>query len=159
MKRLFATGVCAGGIAAIMTELSGPIGMISWVFFIAMLSYYASGCGLDGFERSLATNCAGVFWGWLILTLSTIIPGRFSLGISVFLIVIAMCMVAKIHLLSFVSGAFVGCSAFSEQNLMQKVCFMRFVIGNVAAFISDLLARKLGDVLEGTGKNEVETNE
>lgn len=41
MKRLFATGVCAGGIAAIMTELSGPIGMISWVFFIAMLSYYA----------------------------------------------------------------------------------------------------------------------
>lgn len=29
MKRLFATGVCAGGIAAIMTELSGPIGMIS----------------------------------------------------------------------------------------------------------------------------------
>ena len=56
MKRLFATGVCAGGIAAIMTELSGPIGMISWVFFIAMLSYYASGCGLDGFERSLATN-------------------------------------------------------------------------------------------------------
>lgn len=43
MKRLFATGVCAGGIAAIMTELSGPIGMISWVFFIAMLSYYATG--------------------------------------------------------------------------------------------------------------------
>ena len=38
MKRLFATGVCAGGIAAIMTELSGPIGMISWVFFIAMVS-------------------------------------------------------------------------------------------------------------------------
>lgn len=33
------------------------------------------------------------------------------------------------------------------------------VIGNVAAFISDLLARKLGDVLEGTGKNKVETNE
>lgn len=120
MKRLFATGVCAGGIAAIMTELSGPIGMISWVFFIAMLSYYASGCGLDGFERSLATNCAGVFWGWLILTLSTIIPGRFSLGISVFLIVIAMCMVAKIHLLSFVSGAFVGCSCFFGTELDRK---------------------------------------
>ena len=135
MKRLFATGVCAGGIAAIMTELSGPIGMISWVFFIAMLSYYASGCGLDGFKRSLATNCAGVFWGWLILTLSTIIPGRFSLGISVLLIVIAMCMVAKIHLLSFVSGAFVGirclnpgahCGAilpcgFAERRVCQNV--------------------------------------
>ena len=59
MKRLFATGVCAGGIAAIMTELSGPIGMISWVFFIAMLSYYASGCGLDGFKRSLAQEYFG----------------------------------------------------------------------------------------------------
>lgn len=159
MKRLFATGVCAGGIAAIMTELSGPIGMVSWVFFIAMLSYYASGCGLDGFERSLATNCAGVFWGWLILTLSTIIPGRFSLGISVFLIVIAMCMVAKIHLLSFVSGAFVGCSCFFGTEFNAKGVLYALVIGNVAAFISDLLARKLGDVLEGTGKNEVETNE
>lgn len=49
--------------------------------------------------------------------------------------------------------------AFSEQNLMQKVCLCCLLIGNVAAFISDLLARKLGDVLEGTGKNEVETNE
>lgn len=91
--------------------------------------------------------------------MSTIIPGRFSLGISVLLIVIAMCMVAKIHLLSFVSGAFVGCSCFFGTEFNAKGVLYALVIGNVAAFISDLLARKLGDVLEGTGKNKVETNE
>ena len=58
-----------------------------------------------------------------------------------------------------VSGAFVGCSCFFGTEFNAKGVLYALVIGNVAAFISDLLARKLGDVLEGTGKNEVETNE
>ena len=60
---------------------------------------------------------------------------------------------------NFVSGAFVGCSCFFGTEFNAKGVLYALVIGNVAAFISDLLARKLGDVLEGTGKNEVETNE
>ena len=39
MKRLFATGVCAGGIAAIMTELSGPIGMGDMAYYVCFAAY------------------------------------------------------------------------------------------------------------------------
>ena len=52
-----------------------------------------------------------------------------------------------------------GCSCFFGTEFNAKGVLYALVIGNVAAYISDLLARKLGDVLEGTGKNEVETNE
>ena len=43
MKKTLGIGISAGAIAGIMAELSGPIQMCSWVFFIGKLSYYASG--------------------------------------------------------------------------------------------------------------------
>jgi len=153
MKRLLATGICAGGIAAVMTELSGSIHMNSWVFFMGMLSYYASGCGVPGLKKSLATNVTGVFWGWLIGMLGTSLPIPFSLGIAVFVIVIVMCLFAKIDVLSFVSGAFVGCSCYFGTNFDWKGVLYALIVGNILAWVSDLLAGKLGDVLEGKAED------
>ena len=148
MKPLLATGICAGAIAGIMTELSGPMKMISWVFFIAILSYYASGCGVDGLKRSLATNLVGIFWGWVILTISGILPIPFSLGISVFIIVIFMCLQAQLPLLSFIPGAFCGCSCFFGTGFDWKGCIYALIVGNILAYVSDVLGHKLTALME-----------
>lgn len=153
MKKTLGIGISAGVIAGIMTELSGPIQMISWVFFIGMLSFFASGCGVEGLKKSIATNISGVFWGWVILMLSELLPIPFSLGISVVLIVIVMCLQSHISILNFIPGAFVGCSCYFGTGFDAKGVLYALVVGNVLAWISSVLGEKLGYLLEGRNEN------
>ena len=155
MKKTLGIGISAGAIAGIMAELSGPIQMCSWVFFIGMLSYYASGCGVEGLKRSLATNISGVFWGWVIVMLSGMLKIPFSLGIVVVFIVILMCLQSHIAILNFIPGAFVGCSCYFGMNFDAKAVLYALIVGNVLAWISNILGDKLGQILEGKKGNAV----
>lgn len=155
MKQTLGIGISAGFLAALLTEIGGALGVITWVGFVAMLSYYASGCGKTGFLRSVATNMSGVFWGWVIVLISGILPIPYALGVSVFIVVIVMCMQSHFSILNFIPGAFAGCSCYFGTNFDAKGVIIALIVGNILAYISHIIGMKIGDALEGKKATEV----
>ncbi|KZL88989.1 DUF1097 domain-containing protein [Clostridium magnum] len=155
MKQTLGIGISAGLLAALLTEIGGALGVVTWVGFVAMLSYYASGCGKDGFIRSMATNLSGVFWGWMIVLISKTLPIPYPLGVTVFLIVIVMCMQSYFSVLNFIPGAFAGCSCYFGTNFDAKGVIIALIVGNILAFASHIMGTKIGNMLEGKKVEEV----
>lgn len=149
MKRTLGIGISAGILAGLLTEIGGAAGVITWVGFIAMLSYYATSCGTEGLIRSTATNLSGVFWGWVIVFVGKAIPFKYGLGIAVVIIVIVMCMQSYFSFLNFIPGSFAGCSCLFGTNFDTKGVIIALILGNILAYISFVIGLKLGNVLEG----------
>lgn len=158
MKQTLGIGISAGFLAALLTEIGGALGVVTWVGFVAMLSYYASGCGKNGFIKSMATNLSGVFWGWMIIIISKELSIPFSLGVTVFIIVIVMCLQSYFSILDFIPGAFAGCSCYFGTSFNVKGVVIALVIGNILAFISHIMGMKLGEILENKKPNRVSDN-
>lgn len=156
-------GLCAGIFAGILVLIDGYLGLASWLGFVAMLSYYATEGGKEGFLKSTCGNLSGLVWGWIILALNAIlvgIPAPWGLAIIVIPVVVVMCLQSKWKLLSYTPGVFAGCSmlfamlgsgdgigAVSLYEKMLKV-FIAIVIGNIGALISQQLGIKFGTALQ-----------
>lgn len=149
MKRLFALGLCAGLAAGIFTVLSGPMKFVVFIFFMGMTTYFSSGGGTKGMVKSLAANVTGVLWAWLIVAIAGVlggIPG--ALGIAVFIVVLVLCMCAKVDLLSHVPGVFIGCSMYFGNNFDMVGTLYALLLGVVIGWIADLAAAKFGDMID-----------
>ena len=162
----FAVGLCAGIFAAVLVVIEGYFGLASWLGFIAMLSYYATEGGKDGFMRSIVGNISGLAWGWVILALNTllaVIPAPWGLACIVIPIVVVMCLQSKWQLLSFTPGVFAGCSmlfamlgaddSIGEISLYIKMgqVLMAIIIGNIGALGSQQIGMKLGEAMQKNG--------
>lgn len=163
----FTVGLCAGIFAAILVVIDGYLGLASWLGFIAMLSYYATEGGKDGFMKSLFGNISGLAWGWVILALNTalaVIPAPWGLAVIVIPIVVVMCLQSKWKLLSYTPGVFAGCSmlfamlgagdgigASSLYIKMLKV-LIAIIVGNIGALASQQIGIKWGTSIQSTKK-------
>ena len=58
----------------ISAMFAGPL-IATWVGFAGCTSYYAAGCGKNGFIRSLCSNMAGIFIGCTIIWLCVNVNG------------------------------------------------------------------------------------
>lgn len=81
--------------------------------FLGWATFYAAGGKVDGLVKGTAANFTGVFWGAVI----AFIWGLFSFNVIGAFIAVAigagmMCFQAHVKLLSFIPGAFIGCSTF-----------------------------------------------
>ncbi|MCQ5144543.1 DUF1097 domain-containing protein [Enterocloster bolteae] len=166
----FAVGLCAGIFAAILVLIDGYLGLASWLGFVAMLSYYATEGGKDGFMRSTFGNISGLAWGWVILALNTVlagIPAPWGLAVIVIPVVVVMCLQSKWKLLSYTPGVFAGCSMLfamlgagdgidgpSLYTKMFKV-LIAIVVGNIGALASQQIGVKWGTSMQ---KGAGETN-
>lgn len=148
MKQLIGAGISFGIIGAILTELGGAYGILTWVCFVAMLSYCCTEGGKRGLMINMATNLVGVMEGGLIILLGRLIPFHYSAGIAAFLVVIIMCTQANFKLLSFIPGTFAGCASLFGSNNDWRNVVIALVIGNVAAVIGQVSGNKIGAVLE-----------
>ena len=159
----FTVGLCAGIFAAVLVLIDGYLGLASWLGFIAMLSYYATSGGKDGFLKSTYGNISGLIWGWIILALNTVlggIPAPWGLAIIVIPIVVVMCLQSKWNLLSYTPGVFAGCSmlfamlgaedAISTSSLYIKMVkvLIAIIIGNIGALASQQLGIKWGTTVQ-----------
>lgn len=159
----FAVGLCAGIFAAILVIVDGFFGIASWLGFIAMLSYYATEGGKQGFWKSTFGNFSGLIWGWIILVLNTIlgfIPAPWSLAIIVVPVVVLMCLQSNWKTLSYTPGVFAGCSmlfamlgasdGIDTSSLYMKMIkvFIAIIVGNIGALASQQLGVKLGAYME-----------
>ncbi len=118
MSTLLAIAITTGILSGIWGWVALSLGLLSWAGFLGCTAYFASPKdGLKGLVLSLCTTLSGVFWGMVILHLSTLasleIIGYLVTAIVAFL----MCIQAKQTWLNFIPGTFIGsCATFASNG-------------------------------------------
>ncbi len=160
MGYLVAIGLTAGVIAGVFTHLAfiaAVLPVIVWVSFAGEASFFAAGGKNMGFVKGLASNLAGVFWGYVIFFIVGAWASPLAMGLAVFLAVLMMCIQAKIEILSFIPGAFIGAAClfgtasadFPSGNIVGVVialvlgAVMGWVAEKAAGPIAGLIAKKI----------------
>jgi hypothetical protein len=152
MDLFVALGISIGVLAGIWGEASGPLGLITWVAFVAWASFYAAGGKAKGLLKAVASNLSGVVWGVVIVFLSGLFGIPFSLGIALVIGAFMMCVQAHWSVLSFIPGAFAGCAVYFGTGTDWKGAAIALVIGAVLGYVSEII----GVALTKIGKKPVE---
>ena len=125
----------------------GPAALPVWAGIVAWGCFFAAGGKTTGLTKTLAANLSGVFWAYVAIQAA----GRFGTGALPILVGIAaliMVLQAKIPVLSFIPGAFLGAATavsvvnssatFSNGPWLSTV--IALVAGAVLGYLSEMLA-------------------
>lgn len=151
MDFLIAVGISVGILAGLWTVSSISLGLLTWAGFLSWASFYACGGKLVGLKTTLVMNFTGVVWGAIIVGLAGIL-GPFlgnlpALGVAVFFGAGGMCWQAKyISWLTFIPGAFIGCSTYFGSSFDFMGSVIGLICGGVLGYLSEqggiLLAKR-----------------
>lgn len=120
MDKLTALSVSIGGLAGVATFLA--VGPASGIFFIwaatiAWAAYFALGATQEAFKNTIVCGIFGVFMAWFTAILITKIdPSAFpgfalSAALIVAVVVVVMCLAAKIPLFAAIPASVFGYSS------------------------------------------------
>jgi hypothetical protein len=139
---LIAIGLIVGILAGIWTSVSMVTHLVTFAAFFAWSSYFASGGGLKGLKVTLICNFVGVIYGFLMIQVSLIISPLVGdvvgLGIAIGVLAMFMCWQAKIPLLGFIPGVFIGCATYFATGLDFMGSVMGLVIGALLGHASQI---------------------
>lgn len=164
MDSLVALGISIGVLIAawVYVAVGMPdLGLIVWAGIVAWATFYAAGGGADGLKKAIASNLAGNFWAAVALYVFGMTGDSNVLVLALLFGVVAFifCVEAKIALLAFIPGAFLGAATWvgvdvagaagdggvvDPSDLMIPVSM---VIGAVLGYVSQLG----GKLLTGKG--------
>ena len=147
MDMLIALGLVIGVLLVVWTYLAlGVAALPVWVGIIAWASFFAAGGKTEGLTKTLATNLSGVFWAFVALWVwNRVAPDNIPvLALLVGVIGFAMVVQAKVPLLSFIPGAFLGAAAAVSVVVGANGTWLKTIIALVAGalfgFVSEALA-------------------
>ena len=142
MTYLFAVGITVGVLAGAWVYAGGTLGFIAFAGFLGWATYFAAGGGINGIVSTLCSNLSGVFWGVVTIWACTTFPAVPSL---VFTIAFAsiMCWQAKLNLLEFIPGTFIGNAAFYAAGNDAIGVVVGLTCGAVLGLLSDFSAKML----------------
>ena len=147
MGFITAVGITIGILAGLWTYASLSLGLLTWAAFLSWASFYAAGGKPEGLKKALLANLSGVVWGFLALqgaTLLTPAVGQApAFGIAVAIAAAGMCWQARLALLGFIPGAFLGCAGFVGAGFDLKAILIALVAGGLLAYLSELAATAL----------------
>lgn len=144
MKALLGIAISVGVLAGLWTFVSVELTLITWVAFLSWACFFAAGGGTGGFQKALAANVAGVFWGWVIsLGLEQVSASTIALALMVTVVGFILCVEAALPLLSFIPGGFVGTAAFFGTAFDLPGTLIAVVVGVVLGIVSELLGAKI----------------
>ena len=155
MSYLGAVGITVGLLAAIWVYASGPLGVSGFAGFLGWASHYAAGGGKTGSVKALCGNLSGVFWGLAVVRLSEILPGSFR-PIVIALAAAIMCWQARIPLLSFIPGTFIGNACFYAVNGDWLNSASGLICGVALGYVSEYSARALSDLTSQKRRSPME---
>jgi Protein of unknown function (DUF1097) len=146
MDALFALALSIGILIAGWTYVAlGPGALPVWAGIVAWGCFFAAGGKTEGLTKTIAANLSGVLWAFLALTAWN----RFGGGVPVISILvgfaaIAMVLQAKIGLLGFIPGAFLGAATAVSVVVGASGTWTRtivaLVVGAVLGYLSEMLA-------------------
>lgn len=118
MNVLFAISLTTGILSGIWGWIAVSLGLLSWAGFLGCTSYFAtSKTGIKGLAQSLLCNLSGVFWAWVILSLSQLIAWDIMGYVITALVAFMMCIQAKQAWLAYIPGTFIGsCAMFAADG-------------------------------------------
>src|SRR6185295_2445272 len=120
-----------------------------WAGIVAWGCFFAAGGKTDGLIKTIAANLSGVFWAFLALAAWN----RFGGGVPMLSVLVgvaafAMVLQAKISILGFIPGAFLGAatavSVVVGANGTWLNTIIALVVGAVLGYLSEMLAGMIG---------------
>lgn len=142
MTYLFAVGVTVGILAGAWVYAGGTFGFVGFAGFLGWATYFAAGGGKKGIISTLCSNLSGVFWGVITIWAATTFTAVPSLFFTVAFAAI-MCWQAKLNLLEFIPGTFIGNAAFYAAGNDAIGAAVGLTCGAVLGLLSDFSAKKL----------------
>ncbi len=149
MDMLLALGLSIGVLIAGWTYVAlGPAALPVWAGIVAWGAFFAAGGKTAGLQKTLASNLSGVLWAFVALTLSARVGGGLPvLSTLVGAIAFAMVLQAKLPVLGFIPGAFLGAATTVSVVVGAAGTYLNTVIalvaGAILGFLSELIAGKL----------------
>jgi hypothetical protein len=149
MDALIALALSIGILIAGWTYVAlGPGALPVWAGIVAWGCFFAAGGKTEGLMKTIATNLSGVLWAFLALTAWNQFGGGVPvISILVGIAAIGMVLQAKVSLLSFIPGAFLGAATAVSVVVGAGGTWTRtivaLVIGAVLGYLSEMLAGAL----------------
>lgn len=150
MDVLVALAVSIGILIAGWTYVAlGPAALPVWAGIVAWGCFFAAGGKTTGLTKTIASNLSGVFWAFLALEASRRFGGDLPvLSLLVGVAALFMVLQAKISVLSFIPGAFLGAatavSVVVGANGSWTKTIIALIAGAVLGYLSEMLAGALG---------------
>jgi hypothetical protein len=146
MNVLVALAVSIGVLIAGWTYVAlGPAALPVWAGIVAWGCFFAAGGKTTGLTKTIASNLSGVLWAFLALTAAKSFGGSLPvLSVCVGIAALFMVLQARIPLLSFIPGAFLGAatavSVVVGANGTYPRTVVALVLGAVLGYVSEALA-------------------
>jgi hypothetical protein len=150
---LTALGISIGVLIAVWTYLAAgtAMGLVVWAGIVAWGAYFAAGGGTEGLKKTIAANVSGAIYAFLAMMVFGAVGGgnTFILAALVGVIAFLMCVQAKVPLLSFIPGAFLGAATWvgagggGAINRESVMIVVSMIVGALFGYVSDLAAKKL----------------
>lgn len=154
MTQIMSLSVITGILCGIWSQISIPMGLMTWAGFAGCTTYFASGKhGLDGFLTTIRQNMFGVFCGMMIIVLD----GHFTFPGSTLifsgLVTFIMCIAGKHKCFSFIPGTFMGCFSTFAGEGNWKILILSLFLGALLGVGCELGGDLLFSIF---GKSEIE---
>jgi hypothetical protein len=146
MDALVALALSIGVLIAGWTYVAlGPGALPVWAGIVAWGCFFAAGGKTEGLTKTVAATLSGVLWAFLALTAFNQFGGGTPvLSVLVGVAAIGMVLQAKIPLLGFIPGAFLGAatavSVVVGANGTWGRTVVALVIGAVLGYLSEMVA-------------------
>jgi hypothetical protein len=151
---LLALGISIGILIAGWTYLAlGPGALPVWAGIVAWGCFFAAGGKMAGLTKTIASNLSGVLWAYLALTAANRFGGGLPvLSAMVGVAALLMVLQAKIPLLGFIPGAFLGAATAVSVVVGANGEWIRTCIALVAGAVLGYLSEVLAGAMTGTAK-------
>jgi hypothetical protein len=151
---LLALGISIGILIAGWTYVAlGPGALPVWAGILAWGCFFAAGGKTTGLSKTIASNLSGVLWAYLALAAAT----RFGGGVPVLSAMVGvaaliMVLQAKISVLSFIPGAFIGAATAVSVVVGANGTWGKTVVALVAGAVLGYLSELLAGAMTGAAK-------
>lgn len=130
--------------AGLWTFLCEKAGIPSWIGFAGCTSYFASGKSrLQGIKTAVCANISGLAWGMISIVLGNIWNRSYGTIILCAFISYMIIIQAKIKILSFIPGAYIGCFTTFGAAGNWKVVLPVMIFGVLLGYLTDISGEKL----------------
>lgn len=154
MDVLVALAISIGVLIAGWTYVASPevASLPVWAGIVAWGCFFAAGGKTTGLSKTIASNLSGVVWAFLALQALPRVGGSTAaLALLVGLVAAFMVLQAKISILSFIPGAFLGAAtAVSVVSRTGADAFANPWIKTVIALVAGAVLGYLSEMLAGT---------
>ena len=146
MDVLVALAISIGILIAAWTYVAlGVVALPVWAGIVAWGSFFAAGGKTTGLTKTLASNLSGVVWAFVALKGAESFGGGLPvLSAMVGIAALIMVLQAKIPLLSFIPGAFLGAATAVSVVVGAKGTWTSTIIaliaGAILGYVSEMLA-------------------